>query len=75
MIAVASLGALYGLILLGPWCCLQMGPGPGALAALLGLFTWRRLGPSPMPGLLPGLMAMSVLVSNLGLLAFALWPR
>lgn len=75
MIAVAALGALYGLALLGPWCCLQMGPGPGALGAVIGLFTWVRLGPPPMPGLLPGLMGVSVLASNLGLLAFALWPR
>jgi hypothetical protein len=51
-----------------------MGPGPGALASVIGLVAWQRLGPSPMPGLLPGLMGVSVLGSNLGLIAFALWP-
>jgi len=74
LIAVALLWALFGLVLLGPWCLLQVGPGPGALGSVIGLVAWQRLGPSPMPGLLPGLMGVSVLGSNLGLIAFALWP-
>ncbi len=74
MIAVALLWGLFVLVLLGPWCLLQMGPGPGALGSVIGLVAWQRLGPPPMPGLLPGLMGLVVLASNLGLLAFALWP-
>lgn len=71
--SVVGLVVLFTFSVVYPWWTLRDSALQGGVAALVGLVAWLRFGPPPIPGLLPGLLATTVLVSNLVVMGLAAW--